>query len=233
MFGSAERFLEGFALGMWQANCYVLGDAERGTAVVVDPGQDGAEVVQDCLARRGVVCEAILCTHGHLDHVWAVPELAESLDVPILLHPDDRYMWDNPAKAFGDLPMSVLQSELGLDWDPPSDRLQSIADAQSLALVGLSFEVRHTPGHTPGSSVFLVRPVEESTAEPLLLSGDLVFAGSVGRTDFPGGSWEDHMASIKRAVLPLPDETAVHSGHGPATTVGAERRSNPFLREIV
>lgn len=230
MLGTDSRFIEGFALGMWQANCYILGDVEEGTAVVVDPGQDGAPVVRERLAARGVRCEAILLTHGHIDHIWAVPELARELDVPVLLHADDHYLWDDPGAAFGDFPPGALKAQFGLDWDPPEGVLDELRDEQSLSFAGIGFTVRHTPGHTPGSSVFMV--TDTGADDPLLVSGDLIFAGSVGRTDFPRGSWEQQMASIARVVLPLQDRTVIVSGHGPETTVGAERIGNPFLREL-
>jgi len=231
MLGRPTRYLEGFPLGMWQANCYLLGDVEEGTCVVVDPGQDATAAVEARLAARGARCEAILLTHGHLDHVWSVPDLARRLDVPVLLHPADRWLWDDPAAAFGNLPPGALRAQFGLDWDPPTERLEDLRDGQTLRLAGCALEVRHTPGHTPGSSVFLLNDTGRDA--PLLLSGDLIFAGSVGRTDFPRGSSDEQMASIARSVLPLPDPTVVASGHGPQTTVGEERRSNPFLRDLV
>lgn len=231
MLGKESRYIEGFALGMWQANCYILGDTELGSAVVVDPGQDGAPVVRERLAARGVSCEAILLTHGHLDHLWAVPELARDLDVPVLLHSGDHYLWEDPAAAFGDLPPGALQTQFGLDWDPPEGVLEDLHDEQTLSFGGIALQVRHTPGHTPGSSVFLL--TDTGADDPVLVSGDLIFAGSVGRTDFPRGSWEDQMSSIARVVLPLEDRTVIVSGHGPETTVGAERAGNPFLRELV
>lgn len=259
MLGKDSRFVEGFALGMWQANCYILGDVEHGTAFVVDPGQDGAPVVRERLDDRGVRCEAILLTHGHLDHIWSVPELARELDVPVLLHGEDRYLWDDPGKAFGDFPPGALKQQFGLDWDPPRDVVEELRDEQTLSFAGIPMRVRHTPGHTPGSSVFLITDVDDVAAAeilpapapapavgpapaagsgvggldaPLLLSGDLIFAGSVGRTDFPRGSWEEQMDSLKRVVLPLGDRTVILSGHGAETTVGAERAGNPFLGEL-
>lgn len=222
---TGSRWIEGFPLGLWQANCYLLGDAESGTCVVVDPGQDGGPEVKERLRARDARCEAILLTHGHLDHVWAVPELAAELDVPVLLHPDDRWLWDDPAAAFG-MTMDVLESQLGVGWDPSAAHLDDIRDGQRLALGGSAIEVRHTPGHTPGSCVFLLDDVAE---DPVLLSGDLLFAGSVGRTDLPRGSAETQLESLAREVLTLPDATRVGPGHGPETTVGAERATNPFL----
>lgn len=179
-----DYFIEGFTLGMWQANCYVVGDREAGVAVVVDPGQDAEEVVAERLAHHGVTCEAILLTHGHLDHLWSAPDLARTLDVSVFLHGEDRYLWDDPGSAFGNVPPGALKAQFGLDWQPPDERLEVLSDGMTLRRGGVLFTVRHTPGHTPGSSVFLTDDVRPET---LLLSGDLVFAGSVGRTDFPAG----------------------------------------------
>jgi hydroxyacylglutathione hydrolase len=230
--GKDTRFLDSFVFGMWQTNCFILGDLDLGAAVVVDPGQDAAAAVRARLAERGVRCDALLLTHGHIDHAWSVPELARDLDAPVFLHPGDRWLWDNPVAAFDErASLAALEQQFGLRWEPPDDRLNDLRDGQRLTFAGCGVEVRHTPGHTPGSSVFLL--TDTGADEPLLLSGDLIFAGSVGRTDFPRGSWEDQMASIARVVLPLDDRTRILSGHGPETNVGAERRTNPFLREIV
>jgi len=223
---SEQRVVESLCLGLWQTNCYLLGDRELGTAVVIDPGQGGHPVVRERLEANGLRCEALLLTHGHLDHLWAVPELARELDAPVLLHGDDRWLWDNPAAGFGEAPLGALEAQFGLRWEPPSERLAELRDGMTLRLAGLRLQVRHTPGHTPGSCVFLLG---QRTDDPLLLSGDLLFAGSVGRTDFPRGSWAEQMASLQRVVLPLADATRVLSGHGPETSVGAERRSNPYL----
>lgn len=228
MLGKDTRFVEGMALGMWQSNCFLLGDVEVGTCVVVDPGQEGDEAVRERLAAREVRCAAILLTHAHLDHIWSVPTLAEELDVPVLLHPDDRFLWEEPAGGLGG---AALRERFGIEWDPPTERLEVLRDRMSLSFAGIGLEVRHTPGHTPGSSVFLI--TDTGADDPLLISGDLLFAGSVGRTDFPYGSWEQQMASLERAVLPQEDATLVLPGHGPETTVGRERATNPFLREIV
>ena len=220
------RVIDRLVLGLWQANCFVIGDRETGRAVVVDPGQDGADAVVDQLTASELTCEAVLLTHGHLDHLWSAPEVAERLDVPVLLHPDDRWLWENPAAGFGAAP-ETLQAQFGLVWAPPAERLEDIKDGQRLPFAGIGLEVRHTPGHTPGSCVFVV-----DDDDPLLLSGDLLFAGSVGRTDLPRGSWAQQMESLRRVVLPLPGETTVHAGHGPDTTVATELASNPFLRKV-
>lgn len=223
-----RRVIDRIALGMWQANCFVVGDRDRGEAVVIDPGQDGLEPVRSQLDAHGLQCVAVLLTHGHLDHLWSAPVIAERFDVPILLHPDDHWLWRNPAAGFGPLPVDALRTQFGLAWDVTVDALTDIADGQRLPIAGLDLQVRHTPGHTPGSCVFLL-----DSDQPVLFSGDLLFAGSVGRTDFPRGSWEEQNESLRRVVVPLPNTTTVQPGHGPATTVGAERTANPYLRPLV
>ena len=238
-----DRFVAAMPLGRWQTNCYLVGDRDRGTGVVVDPGEGGEQEVPRLLERTGVRCEAILLTHGHLDHLWAVPSLAGELDVPVLLHRGDRWLWDDPAAGLG-MPPELLV-ELGLPgWDPPSDRLEEVRDGQQLSYAGIRFTVQHNPGHTPGHVTYLGRelggvPVEfvlgqyDRASDDVLFSGDLVFAGSIGRTDFPRGSTDDIMRSLAETVLPLEDDTLILSGHGPDTTVGRERATNPFLREAV
>ena len=235
-----DPFLHEFTLGMWQANCYVLGDRDAGVAAVIDPGQDAVAPVRALLEREGVRCDTVLLTHGHIDHLWSAPDLGRLLDAPVFVHPDDGWLWDNPARGFADAPVELLEQQFGLRWDTAGVRTEKLADGQRLTAGGLRLEVRHTPGHTPGSCVFLLRgpraaagPWLRNGPAPvdadLLLTGDLLFAGSVGRTDLPRGSTADLLASIERAVLPLDDATVVAAGHGSRTTVGQERRSNPFL----
>jgi hydroxyacylglutathione hydrolase len=240
----SDRFVLGAPLGRWQTNCYVIGDRAQGTAVVIDPGEHGETEVPALLAAAGVRCEAILLTHGHLDHLWAVPGLARDLDVPVLLHPDDRWLWDDPAAAFG-APAALLATQLGMPpWDPPTEHLQDVHDGQTLSLAGVRFRVQHNPGHTPGHVTYLGQDLAgaavtfvlgeaERGSDAVLFSGDLVFAGSVGRTDFPRGSTAQLLRSLAETVLPLQDDTLILSGHGPDTTVGRERATNPFLREAV
>lgn len=239
-----DRFVVGVPLGRWQTNCYLVGRHETGRCVVIDPGEGGAQQVPGLLDELGVTCDAILLTHGHLDHFWAAPELAKKLDVPVFLHPDDRWLWDDPGAGFGYLPPNAVQQAFGLEWDPATDRLQDLQDGMELAFGGTRFRVDHNPGHTPGHVTFLGRDLGDAeigfalnrhlTAPPddaVLFSGDLVFAGSIGRTDFPRGSTEAILRSLVDTVLPLEDDTLILSGHGPDTTVGRERAHNPFLAE--
>ena len=164
---------------------------------------------------------AVLLSHGHLDHVFAVVPVCGARNVPALIHPSDREMMAEPASAFG---MPTGTPIFGrLTFGEP-DEVRLLEDGETLQLAGMDIAVDHTPGHTPGSVIF--------RSEDRLFSGDLLFRGSVGRTDLPGGSFEQLLASLERAVLPLPDATTVHCGHLDDTTVGLERATNPFLAEI-
>lgn len=231
----------GMPLGRWQTNCYVVGDRSAGTCVVIDPGEHGGPRVPDIVDRLQLTPQAVLLTHGHLDHIWAAPELAERWDVPIRLHRDDRWIWDAPQRAFGDLPPEALQEQFGLSWEPPTHRVQDVADGDVLRYDRVELTVAHTPGHTPGHVTFLGSGLARADvevvlgdprpSEQMLFSGDLVFAGSIGRTDFPRGDLDQLMDSLVRTVLPLDDDVAVLSGHGPDTTIGRERATNPYLHD--
>lgn len=235
-----DRFIVGIPLGRWQTNCYLIGDRNTQNAVIIDPGEGATPVINELLTNLDLNCEAILLTHGHIDHLWAIPELARQHDTPVLLHADDRWLFENPAATFGG-PPEALQDQFGLHWDPPTSWLRPITDRETLRFAGTAFTVAHTPGHTPGSVTFLIddaagTPItfalgsNDTTPKTVLFSGDLLFAGSVGRSDFPRGSTEDLLTSIHERVLTLEDDTLVLAGHGPDTTVGDERVSNPFLR---
>ncbi len=238
-----DRFVVGVPLGRWQTNCWVVGDADRRECVIIDPGETGAEVVPQILEQTGATCTAILVTHGHLDHFWAVPDLARSLDVPVLLHPEDRYLWDNPITGFAEgAGPEMLQREFGLAWKPEDERIRDVSHGERVTYAGIDFDIEHNPGHTPGHVTFLGRELggaplsfamasADEASTDVLFSGDLVFAGSIGRTDFPRGSSADIMRSLARTVLPLQDDTLILSGHGPDTTVGRERATNPYLHE--
>ena len=196
-------------VGPLAVNCYLL--CEGGTALAVDPGGD-AETIAKALKEQDLDLEAIVCTHGHFDHVGGCRGLMEATGADLLIHPADRQLLESApehAMAFG-LQMAEQPSPTGL-----------LHDGQLLHAGGAGFRVLHTPGHSPGGICLL--------GEGLLLSGDLLFAGSVGRTDLPGGSMDLLLRSVSRVLQGLDDEVRILPGHGQTTTVGRERRANPYL----
>jgi glyoxylase-like metal-dependent hydrolase (beta-lactamase superfamily II) len=231
--------LEAARLGAWATNCVVLGDRDTGEAVVVDPGQHGERAVPLLLERVGLRAAAIVLTHAHLDHLWAAPELARALDVPVHLHPDDGWLWERPEAAFGPGGEQLAAGFGFAGWDTSDVDLRPLADGQRLDLAGLQLDVHHTPGHTPGHVVLTTddlagaplrlyeRPL--TAAGAVLLSGDLLFAGSIGRTDLAGGDPDAMARSLAATMAGCADTTLVVPGHGDATTIGEERASNPFL----
>ena len=213
--------VSGFPAGAFAANCYVVASARGAECVIVDPGQDAQQGIDELLARYRLKPIAVLLTHGHIDHMWSVAPVCGAKGIPAYIHRDDRELLADPAKG---LSLAVGQQLFGgITFTEPDD-VRELADGSALSLAGLEFMVRHTPGHTPGSVTF--------GSENGLFTGDLLFAGSIGRTDLPGGDHQAMLRSLAR-TLTLPDDTLVLPGHGPQTTIGAERRTNPFLTGLV
>jgi len=217
----------GFPAGPWQTNCWVVAPGDGEECVVIDPGHGAEEPLDELLERHRLRPVAVLLTHGHVDHTWSVVPVCGAKDVPALIHPADRGMLTEPASAIGAPPGTPILGRL--DWAEPAD-VRELRDGEVLELAGMRLRVDETPGHTPGSITFTSPVAETGTAE--FFSGDLLFAGSIGRTDFPGGSFAQMQESLRRVPLALPDETVVRPGHGPDTTIGRERASNPFLVEL-
>jgi hydroxyacylglutathione hydrolase len=208
--------LEAFAAPPFDENAYLVA-ADSGEAIVVDPG-DGAGALVARVRARGLRVQGILLTHAHLDHISSVDRVKQAFDVPIHLHPADRPLYDaivEQGHYFG----------LEMRPQPPVDR--ALAGGMTLNIGNLTVRVHETPGHSPGGVVF---EIEEPGRTPTILSGDTLFAGSIGRTDLPGGDYATLIDSIKRVLLTFADDVAVHPGHYGGTTIGAERRTNPFLR---
>ncbi len=205
--------LERLTVGPFQENCYILGDEDSGLGAVVDPGDEAARIAL-AVEQTGLEVASIVVTHAHIDHVGAVAALVDEYACPVLMHAEAETM-------LAGLPTQAVMMGLRFGRVPAVDRY--VEDEEVLEVENLRLRSLYTPGHAPGHLAFYVE------GEGVVLSGDALFAGSVGRVDLAGGSMEVLMNSIEERLLTLPDETIVYPGHGPATTIGDERASNPFL----
>jgi hydroxyacylglutathione hydrolase len=197
--------------GQFVENCYLVADTDLGQAVIIDPGEESARFLAE-LDRRGWSLQAIWLTHAHIDHIMGVAAVHAATGAPIHLHSLDHPLYD-ALPAYGDWVGMRLEA-------PPAPEVELTA-GQVLRIGQHGFDVRGTPGHSPGSVSFV--------GQGMIFGGDVLFNGSVGRTDLPGGDAATLMATIQSEFLSLPDSTVVHSGHGPKTTIGVERLTNPFL----
>jgi hydroxyacylglutathione hydrolase len=213
----------GFPAGSFAANCYLVATGPGAECLIIDPGQDAEQGIEEIIERYRLRPVAVLLTHGHIDHIWSVAPVCGARGIPAFIHPADRALLTDPAKG---LPLQAGQQLFGgITFSEPDDVVE-LTDGMTLQLAGIDLIVDHAPGHTPGSAAFRL----PAAAEPgTIFTGDLLFAGSIGRTDLPGGDYETILTSLARVCLPLTDETVVLSGHGPQTTIGAERAHNPFL----
>ena len=206
--------LETLTVGPFQENCYMIGDEGTGTGALVDPGDEAARIAL-AVEQTGLEIGGILITHAHIDHLGAVAALVEEYACPVLMHAEAEPMLQQ-------LPAQAMMMGLRFGKVPAVDG--HIEDEEALEVGGLSLRALYTPGHAPGHLAFYVE------GEGLVLSGDALFAGSVGRTDLFGGDIDLLMRSIKERLMTLPDETGVFPGHGPQTRIGDERAHNPFLQ---
>jgi len=206
--------IETIPVGMLLCNCVILGDEATKRAIVIDPG-DEVDKIGALLEKHGLSVTAIVATHGHIDHVGGIAVLKALTGAPAMLHEGDAPMYENVA----------LQAQwLGVPTPETTQIDKYLTDRQHIEFGKHKLEVRHTPGHSPGSVSF-VAPHDV----PIIFAGDTLFAGSIGRTDLWGGSFEEIIRSIKGTLLPMPDDSVVLPGHGPRTTIGIERTTNPFL----
>jgi hydroxyacylglutathione hydrolase len=215
--------LTGFPAGMLACNCYVLAQRQGSDAIVVDPGQRAFAPLRRILDENRLTPAGVLVTHGHIDHIWSAQKVADTFGCPVYIHPADRFMLTDPIRGFGP---RIAQIALGTLFREPRQVVELDRDGAVLDIGGIEVAIDHTPGHTRGS-VSMRAP-----AHNLVFTGDTLFKQSVGRTDLPGGSGRDLLESIITKLLVLGDDTRVLPGHGEATTIGAERRANPFLQGI-
>jgi len=203
-----------FTLGPAVTNAYLVADSETKEGAVIDPAWDG-QIILEAAKQRGRRIAHLWYTHAHFDHIGGAGAIADALNpLPLVaLHPNDHVLWRVGGGG----------AVFGFDIDPGPEPTIDFFQGQILRLGSVEFEVRFTPGHTPGHCILYV------ASEKVCFCGDLIFAGSVGRTDLPGGNWEQLVESIKTQVFTMPDDTRLLSGHGPATTVGEEKKNNPFV----
>jgi len=212
-------------VGMLQCNCQIIGDPETREALVVDPGDEADRILQ-ILAKHALTVKAIVSTHAHIDHVGGLRKMQQATGTPVLMHGDDMELYRQ---------LDVQAAWLGMRTPDPVSIDKFLHEGDTLRWGRFEANVFHTPGHTPGSISLYLAPQKERNERKeaadagKLLAGDTLFAGSIGRTDLPGGSLEKILRSIHQKLLILPDETIVYPGHGMVTTIGRERAANPFL----
>lgn len=228
-------FIASFPAGVWQTNCYLLATEPGAECVIVDPGMDAVGSVAEVVAAHRLKPVAVVLTHGHLDHTFSVTPLCRSNDAACWIHGADRALLADPFAGMGPDAFALVERLApGRRFVEP-DTVHELTDGATVSVAGLQLAALHAPGHTRGSTMF---SLDVSSAEgpvgdfeALVLSGDVLFAGSIGRTDLPGGSAVDMLESLRTQVLPLPDAVAVLPGHGPQTTMAQERAHNPYLQD--
>jgi hydroxyacylglutathione hydrolase len=218
----------GLASDVTGTNCWVVAAGDGEQCLVLDPGIGVVDGLDDVIAEHRLHPVAVLLTHGHFDHTFSVLPVCQARDVPAYIHPADRGQLADPWSGVGMPRGTPLFGSL--TFAEPDD-VRPLADGEKVSLAGLDLSVRHAPGHSAGSVVFGC-DAGDTLDEPVLFGGDVLFAGSIGRVDLPGGSMADMTRTLREVILPLDDATVVRTGHGPSTTIGHERGTNPFLRDL-
>ncbi|MFC6706755.1 MBL fold metallo-hydrolase [Flexivirga alba] len=226
-----------FPATVFGTNCYVIAPGQGQECVIVDPGIGVLETLREALAELKLRPAAVLLTHGHIDHIYSVTPVCGG-EIGAYIHTDDHYRLADPLSSLGPQLVGMFEQEFGKQptWTEPSEVVE-ICDHETLQLAGMTFEVRHTPGHTEGSVIFGIDDIPEglpaeATVSSTVLSGDTLFAGSIGRTDLAGGDGDAMTRSLLDVVLALPDSALVLPGHGPGTTMARERATNPYLQNL-
>lgn len=220
--------IRSFAAGPWQTNCYVVAPGPGAECVIVDPGMGASSGIAAVVADQKLKPVAVLVTHGHADHMWSVFPVASGYGIPALVHPTDRPLLADPGLAMSRETAAALPAMLGPGerFAEPDD-VREVVDGMRVELAGITAVVRHAPGHTAGSVLF---DMDGDTRT--VLTGDVLFAGAIGRTDLPTGSPADMDDSLRRVILPLPDDALILPGHGQATRMDTERATNPYLLRV-
>lgn len=217
--------IAGFPSAVTDTNCWVVAPADGEQCVVIDPGIGVTGQLDEVIAEHRLHPVAVLLTHGHFDHTFSVLPVCQARDVPAYIHPADRGQLADPWSGVGMPKGTPLFGSL--TFAEPDD-VRELANSDKISIAGLDFAVTHAPGHSLGSVVFGLA----GSDEPVVFSGDVLFAGSIGRTDLPGGSMAEMESSLREVILPMDDATVVLPGHGPSTTIARERATNPFLKGL-
>jgi hydroxyacylglutathione hydrolase len=226
----------GFPAQAFGTNCYVLAPAAGEECLVIDPGVGVVDQLTEVFTEYRLRPAAVLATHGHFDHIFAVTPVCDDHGIALSIHSEDRYRLVDPLSDLDDAFRQALAQQFGLTtWKEPDD-IVTLEHGQRLAIAGIDVGVIHAPGHTEGSVMFDIPDLPDGLAADTgltstLISGDVLFENSIGRTDLPGGSADQMAQSLRERVLPLKDETLVLTGHGNPTTIGQERATNPYLRQ--
>jgi hydroxyacylglutathione hydrolase len=211
-----------FPAPMFATNCWIIAPSEGSECIIVDPGMpDISREIEMIIEEHKLKPVAALLTHGHLDHTFSITPLADGYDIPAYIHSEDRRFIADPAGIHGEQFVAQLQ---GMTFSEPK-KVQELKNGSTLQLLDMAITAIHAPGHTRGSLMFTIN-------DEILISGDVLFAGSIGRTDLPTGSSKDMTQTLKTKVLPLSDDLRVLTGHGPETTIKFERKNNPYLKEL-
>lgn len=219
--------IKSFPAGIWQTNCYVVATNSNSECIIIDPGFNCADQVAEIVDNFHLKPIATLLTHGHLDHMWSVVPVAEGYDIPAYIHSADKHLLADPLSGISAETVANLSEALvGVNFVEPSEVIEFNSQTK-ISIAGIEIDLIPAPGHTSGSTIFQL-----SHEVQTVFTGDVLFAGAIGRTDLPGGSAAQMNETLKSIILPLPDDFRVLPGHGPESTMEIERVNNPYLRKV-